>query len=132
MTLAPLLAAEPAIQVHTVAALLAFVLGIVQLIARKGSKQHRTIGYIWALAMLTVAVTSFWIHEIRQFGDYSLIHALSVLVIVSVPMAVAAARSGNVKRHKSIMLSLVVFALIVTGAFTLLPGRIMYRVLIGS
>ena len=82
--------------------------------------------------MLTVAVTSFWIHEIRQFGDYSLIHVLSVSVIVSVPMALAAARSGHVARHKNIMLSVFFFALIVAGAFTLLPGRIMYRVLTGS
>ena len=132
MTLEPLLAAGPAIQIHVVAALLAFVIGIVQLIARKGSKQHRTLGYIWVLAMLTVAVTSFWIHEIQQFGDYSLIHVLSVVVIVSVPMALAAARGGNVNRHKNIMLSLFILALVVTGAFTLLPGRIMSRVLLGG
>lgn len=132
MTLQPLLAAGPAIQIHAVAALLAFGIGIVQLIARKGSKQHRRLGYIWAAAMMTVAITSFWIHEIRQFGDYSLIHVLSVLVIVSVPMALAAARSGRVNRHKKIMLSTFFFALITAGAFTLLPGRIMYRVLIGG
>ena len=132
MTLQPLLAAGPAIQIHAVAALLTFGVGIVQLIARKGSKQHRTLGYIWAAAMMTVAITSFWIHEIRQFGDYSLIHVLSVFVIVSVPMALAAARSGQVNRHKKIMLSMFFFALIAAGAFTLLPGRIMYRVLIGG
>jgi uncharacterized membrane protein len=132
MTLQPLLAAGPAIQIHAVAALLAFGIGIVQLIARKGSKQHRRLGYIWAAAMMTVAITSFWIHEIRQFGDYSLIHVLSVFVIVSVPMALAAARSGRVNRHKKIMLSTFFFALITAGAFTLLPGRIMYRVLIGG
>ena len=132
MTLQPLLAAGPAIQIHAVAALLAFGIGIVQLIARKGSKQHRTLGYIWAAAMMTVAITSFWIHEIRQFGDYSLIHVLSVIVIVSVPMALAAARSGQVNRHKKIMLSMFFFALITAGAFTLLPGRIMYRVFLGG
>ena len=132
MTLQPLLAAGPAIQIHAVAALLAFGIGIVQLIARKGSKQHRTLGYIWAAAMITVAITSFWIHEIRLFGDYSPIHVLSVVVIVSVPMALAAARSGQVNRHKKIMLSMFFFALITAGAFTLLPGRIMYRVLIGG
>jgi uncharacterized membrane protein len=47
MGLAPLLNAAPAIQVHAFAAMSAFVLGIVQLSAPKGTLPHRTIGWIW-------------------------------------------------------------------------------------
>ncbi len=44
MSLAPLLNAAPAIQVHGFAALAAFVLGAVQLAAPKGTLPHRTLG----------------------------------------------------------------------------------------
>ena len=43
MSLAPLLDAAPAIPVHAFAAMAAFVLGVVQLTAPKGTLPHRTI-----------------------------------------------------------------------------------------
>ena len=45
MTLAPLLAASPAIELHAFAAMAAFALGVVQLSAPKGTIPHRTIGW---------------------------------------------------------------------------------------
>ena len=59
MTLAPLLAASPAIQMHAFAAMTAFVLGVVQLSAPKGTIPHRTIGWIWVLLMLAVSISAF-------------------------------------------------------------------------
>ena len=44
MTLAPLLAAPAAIQIHAFAALAAFALGAVQLAAPKGTIPHRLFG----------------------------------------------------------------------------------------
>jgi uncharacterized membrane protein len=58
MTLAPLLDASPAIQIHAFAALSAFALGIVQLSAPKGTIPHRTVGWSWVALMFTVAVTA--------------------------------------------------------------------------
>src|ERR1700733_2532556 len=68
MSLAPLLEAAPAIPLHAFAAMTAFVLGLVQFAAPKGTLPHRTIGWIWVLLMAAVAVGSFWIHQIRLFG----------------------------------------------------------------
>src|SRR5205807_2742488 len=65
MTLAPLLAAPAAIQLHAFAALAAFALGAVQLAAPKGTIPHRLFGWTWAALMLTVVVSSFFIHTIR-------------------------------------------------------------------
>ena len=62
MSLAPLLNASPAIQVHAFAALAAFALGAIQLSAPKGTLPHRTAGWIWALLMVIVAGSSFLIH----------------------------------------------------------------------
>ena len=81
MSLAPLLDAAPAIPVHAFAAMSAFVLGLVQFAAPKGTLPHRTIGWIWVLLMAAVAASSFWIHQIRLVGPWSPIHLLSIFTL---------------------------------------------------
>ena len=88
MSLAPLLNASPVIQVHAFAAIGAFALGALQLAAPKGTLPHRTVGWTWVVLMLAVAASSFWIHEIRLVGPFSPIHLLSILTLVTVPLAV--------------------------------------------
>lgn len=58
MSLAPLLDAAPAIPLHAFAAMAAFVLGIVQFAAPKGTLPHRTVGWIWVALMAMVAASS--------------------------------------------------------------------------
>lgn len=131
MTLAPLLQASLPIQIHAVAALAAFVLGCVQLAGVKGTTTHRAIGYTWAALMVVVAASSFMIHEIRQLGGFSLIHVLSIGTLVSLPLAIVYARGHRVQAHKRVMLMLFFGALVIAGVFTLMPGRIMSRVVFG-
>ncbi|MCC7347718.1 MAG: DUF2306 domain-containing protein [Variibacter sp.] len=131
MSLAPLLNAAPAIQIHAVAAMGAFVLGVVQFAARKGTLPHRTLGWIWVGLMLVVAASSFWIQNMRWLGPWSPIHILSILTLVMVPLAVLHARRRNVQRHRWTMIGIFVGALVVAGLFTLVPGRIMHAVLFG-
>ena len=128
MTLQPLLEAPVIVQVHAFVALAAFALGIVQLSALKGTGRHRAIGYIWVTMMMTIAASSFFINGIRQLGPFSLIHLLSLWTLFITPVAVLAARSGNIARHRLTMISLYAGALVIAGAFTLLPGRIMHDV----
>jgi uncharacterized membrane protein len=132
MALAPLLDAAPAIPLHAFAAMTAFVLGVVQLAAPKGTLPHRTIGWIWVGLMLAVAISSFWIHQIRLVGIWSPIHLLSILVLVSVPLGVWRAHRHQVGDHRLIMISVFTGALVIAGLFTLLPGRIMYAVVFGQ
>jgi len=132
MTLAPLLAASPAIQVHAFAALAAFALGAVQLAAPKGTIPHRLFGWLWAGLMLTVVLSSFFIHQIRLWGSWSPIHLLSVFTLVMLPLAVWRARRHDVRRHQHAMAGLFVGALVIAGIFTFMPGRIMHAVLFGS
>jgi uncharacterized membrane protein len=128
MTLAPLLAATAAIQIHAFAALAAFALGAVQLAAPKGTIPHRLFGWVWAALMLVVVISSFFIHEIRLWGPWSPIHLLSIFTLVMLPLAIWAARRHNVERHRRAMMGLFFGALLIAGAFTLLPGRIMHAV----
>ena len=131
MSLAPLLDAAPAIPVHAFAAMTAFVLGVVQLAAPKGTLPHRTLGWIWVCLMLGVAISSFWIHEIRLVGPWSPIHLLSIFVLITVPLAVWKAHRHQVVDHRRIMISIFTGALVIAGLFTLLPGRIMHAVVFG-
>ena len=96
MSLQPLLNAAPAIQVHAFAAMAAFALGIVQLIAPKGTLPHRTLGYIWVALMVVVAGTSFWIQDLRMWGPWSPIHLLSIFTLCTLPFAVLHARRHRV------------------------------------
>jgi uncharacterized membrane protein len=132
MTLAPLLDASPQIQVHAFAAIAAFGLGIVQLSAPKGTLPHRTIGWAWVALMFAVAFSSLFIHEIRMWGRWSPIHLLSIYVLIILPLAVLAARRHIVERHRKHMLGLFIGALVIAGAFTFWPGRIMHAVVFGS
>ena len=132
MSLDPLLAAPLVVQVHAFAAMAAFVLGIVQFAAPKGTLPHRTLGYIWVGLMLLVAASSFTIHGSGQWGGFSAIHLLSMLVLVLIPLAVLAAHRHHVNTHRWAMIGLFGGALVIAGAFTLLPGRIMHRVVFGG
>jgi uncharacterized membrane protein len=131
MSLAPLLDAAPEIPVHAFAAMAAFALGIVQFAAPKGTLPHRTVGWIWVGLMAIVAVSSFWIHEIRLLGPWSPIHLLSIMVLALLPVAVVAARRHNVSRHRKTMIGIFTGGLVIAGLFTFLPGRIMHAVVFG-
>ena len=114
------------------AAMSAFVLGLVQFAAPKGTLPHRTLGWIWVLLMVAVAVSSFWIHQIKLIGPWSPIHLLSIMVLVMLPIAVARAHRHDVRRHRRIMIGIFSGGLVVAGLFTLLPGRIMHAVIFGQ
>lgn len=132
MNLAPLTNAPFAIQLHAYAALAAFALGVVQLARAKGTGGHRALGYTWVALMLVVAVSSFWIHDMRLWGPWSPIHLLSITVLLMLPAAIYFARIHRVRGHMLTMLGLFSGALIIAGVFTLVPGRIMHRVLFGG
>jgi uncharacterized membrane protein len=132
MSFEPLLRAPSLIQLHALCAILALVLGILQLTMVKGTQRHRVVGYVWVVLMMVLAVSSFFIHRIRTFGPFSPIHILSLLTIITIPRAILAARSGNIVAHRRGMILLFWLALVGAGLFTLLPGRIMGQMVFGS
>ena len=109
----------------------AIILGGIQLSMKKGGAIHKLLGRIWVALMLIVAISSFFIHEIKLWGAYSPIHLLSLWTIFILGIGIYYARVGNVKRHKQTMITLYFFSLIVAGFFTLMPGRVMHQILIG-
>ncbi|MEQ8587207.1 MAG: DUF2306 domain-containing protein [Thalassobaculaceae bacterium] len=120
------------VALHALVALFALVAGAIQLAAPKGTIGHRVLGFAWVSAMAAVAASSFWIHTFRWVGPFSAIHLLSVLVLYTLVYSILSVRRGNIRAHRSSMVSLYVLALLLTGAFTLLPGRAMHAVVFGS
>ena len=126
-----LLAQISPIPSHALAALAAVILGGAQLAISKGTVRHRASGWIWIGLMAYVAVSSFFISELRLWGAFSPIHLLSVWTLFSLVIAVYHARRGNIRQHKIWMSLLYIGALLITGLFTLWPGRVMHGVLFG-
>src|SRR5205814_7791623 len=115
ISLAPLLDAAPAIPLHAFAAMAAFVLGVVQFAAPKGTLPHRAIGAVWGALMVTVAISSFWIHQLRLVGPWSPIHLLSIFTLLMLPRAVWKAHTHQVAAHRRIMIFLFSGALVIAG-----------------
>jgi len=132
MSFAPLTNAALVVQIH--AGFAAFVLlltaGIFSM--PKGSPLHRSMGWIWVISMAVIAISSFWINEMRWIGPFGPIHLLSAFVLYSLVTGVRAARSGRVIEHKRTMKNLALYGLLVAGAFTFLPGRLMHDVFLGG
>ena len=99
---------------------------------RKGTTLHRRIGWIWAVLMAIVAFSGLFIWELRLFWLFSPIHLLSLLTLWALARGILAAQQGRIADHKRAMKQLYGFALVVAGAFTFFPGRIMYLVLFGT
>ena len=119
------------IPLHAIAAMIAIMLGAVQFYMKKGGVMHKLLGRIWVGLMMIVSVSSFFIHEIKLWGAYSPIHLLSLWTIFSLGLAIYFVRVGNIKRHKQVMIALYCFALILTGFFTFMPGRVMHQIVFG-
>lgn len=131
MSFDPLLAEDKTIILHAFAAMAAFVLGCIQFFGPKGTTIHRIIGWSWIVLMATIALSSFNIHGLKQFGPFSWIHGLSIYVLLMLPVGILHARKHNVTRHKQTMIGIFVGALIIAGIFTLAPGRVMHTVVFG-
>jgi uncharacterized membrane protein len=126
-----LIARQPlALQVHLGAALVALAIGLIIMARPKGRGLHRVLGWSWVIAMAITAVSSLFLTGLN--GDrVSLIHLLSGWTIIMLPMAIVAIRRRNVDAHRRRMTGLFMGGLLIAGALTFLPGRLMWHVFFG-
>lgn len=91
------------IATHASAAAVALGLGAWQLFfSTKGNHQHRLVGRTWVSLMLYVSITSFWIRDLRA-GEFSFLHVLSVVTIITVTLGIVSAVRGDVLSHRGNM-----------------------------
>lgn len=129
---------SPVLAIHLGAALAALALGPFALWARRSGHQrprlHRAFGYAWVTMMLVAATSALFIrsHGSFSFAGFSPIHGLVPVVYLSLFGAFYALYRGQVARHRKTMVQLYVGACLVAGAFTLLPGRLLGRLVWGQ
>ncbi|MGB0497629.1 MAG: DUF2306 domain-containing protein [Rubricella sp.] len=116
---------------HAFAGMAALGLGSAQLLLPRGTAVHRSIGVVWLLLMLWLAVSSFFIHDLRLIGPFSPIHILSIYVLYGLGEALWHLHRGDGARHGRVMKQIFWFGLILAFAFTFLEGRAMNEVLTG-
>lgn len=80
---------QPLIALHAGLAAVSVLVGAAVLMRRKGTRSHKLLGRLWVAAMVGVAVSSFWIFEIRRGA--------------SLALAVWFIRRGNVRAHQGFM-----------------------------
>jgi uncharacterized membrane protein len=113
------------IALHLTAAVLSLIVGALVLARTKGTPTHKLLGRIWVALMLVVAISSFWILELREGAGLSVIHLLSAWTLVSLALAVYFIRRGSVRAHKGFMIG-TFLGLAGAGLGALAPGRTLY------
>ncbi|MCP3735543.1 hypothetical protein M9979_11740 [Sphingomonas sp. RP10(2022)] len=115
---------------HIATILVALALAPVILLRPRGDARHRMLGQVWSVAMLLTAALSFGIH-LSNPGGFSLIHILSVWVLIQVPILWYTARKHQVARHRRSVRGLVTGALLIAGFFTFPFDRLLGHWLFG-
>ena len=116
------------IAIHLAVVVPAVVIGVIQLAAKKGTRSHKALGWIWVLALAVAAVSSFWIYGINKTGGFSVIHLLSVWTLISLACAIYFVRRRNVPAHKGFMVG-TFLGLAGAGIGALTPGRFLSQLL---
>jgi uncharacterized membrane protein len=136
VSLAPLLAAPFAVQLHVSTVVPAFLLGTwLIFFSRKGARRHRAIGYAYLTLMTVTAIAALFIHQIPAidivFG-FGPIHIFSIVTLSGVVGALRSAWAHDVKGHRNAMLGVYIGGILIAGTFAFLPGRIMHAIVFGS
>jgi uncharacterized membrane protein len=127
----PLFASLPlAIKIHLLAALVALVLGGVLMSLRKGRLFHRVAGWMWVSLVSLVAGSSLFITSLNH-GKLSILHLFTGWTLIVLPLAVMWAKRHEVARHRRTMMGLFYGGLLLAGALAFIPGRLMWRMLLG-
>jgi len=127
--------ANPVIAIHLTAALAALATGPVALWARLGARQrprlHRAAGITWVLLMLATALSALFIRDphLPNIAGFTPVHLLVPATLVSLALAFRHLAHGRIAAHAKTMRGLYLYACIVAGAFTLLPQRMLGRLL---
>jgi uncharacterized membrane protein len=79
--------------------------------------------------MLVVTLSTIWI---KGDGHYSWIHILSVVTTLLLAVGVYSAIKGRIQSHRKTMTRVYIGGLIIAGAFTFLPQRVLGKMLWGA
>ena len=118
------------VQIHLATVLTAFMLMTVQMLGPKGRTFHRALGWILSILLAITAVVSLFIRD-RTGAMFNPFQIFAAWTLIAVLWAILSARGHNVQRHARIMTGLYMGGMLIAGALTFLPGRLMWRVFFG-
>jgi uncharacterized membrane protein len=134
MNLQPLIEAPLAIQIHVATVVPAFILGTWQFaLSHKGSPAHRAVGALYLALMTITSISAIFITAVvgPTFMGFGLIHLLVLLTLFSVWNAIRGIQTGNIPRHRRAVMGSYLYGIVIAGALTFIPGRIMAAVVFG-
>lgn len=122
-----LLERHPLVFFHLVTAFAALLTGLALMARRKGTDDHRWLGWTWVALMTATAVASAFIRDYRMpnLAGFTPIHGFVLLVAWQLPRGIWFIRRGDVTRHRRTMRGLFTGACVIAFVFTLLPGRFL-------
>jgi uncharacterized membrane protein len=115
-----------ALAAHLVTVIPAIPLGAYVIFSRKGGARHKMLGRIWLSLMFVTAVATIFIRNVND-GQFSWIHAFTLLTFIAVPQAIISARQGAIDGHKRHMRNFFLGALVIAGVTAFAPGRTMWQ-----
>lgn len=126
------------IQIHWVTVVLAFIFGLIIFSQKKGTGFHKTVGWLYVIAMAITVVSAFFIRNpdgitiAPGLSGFSVIHLFIPLTTIGIAGALVAIKTGNVRKHSRRMILTFIGALMIAGLFTFLPGRRMNEFFFGD
>lgn len=130
MTVEPLISAPLAVQMHVACAAIALPVGSFALFRPRRDRVHKVLGYIWVAAIVGLSLSGLLIESsIALIGAFGPIHLFSLFALWGVAEGLWHIRKGDIARHRAAMQSVWFGAMGTAGLLTLLPGRVMNRML---
>lgn len=117
---------EVALATHLITVIPAIPLGTYVILSRKGGARHKLLGKIWLALMFVTAISTIFIRNIND-GQFSWIHAFTLLTLIAVPQAIVSARQGRIAAHKNHIRNFFIGALVIAGLTAFAPGRTMWQ-----
>lgn len=122
----------PLIAFHMGCAIAATAIGPVALWARRSGsaarpRLHRAAGYAFVMLMLATAISALFIrdHRLPNWQGFTPIHLLVPFTLVLLGLSFWHLAHKRIDQHRRIMRRVYFGACVVTGLFTLAPGRLI-------
>ena len=120
-----------ALATHLITVIPAIPLGTYVIVSRKGGARHKLLGKIWLSLMFVTAIATIFIRNVND-GQFSWIHAFTLLTFIAIPQAIVSARQGRIEAHKKHLRNFFIGALVVAGLTSFAPGRTMWQWAFGN
>ncbi len=122
---------DVALATHLITVIPAIPLGTYVILSRKGGARHKLLGKIWLALMFVTAISTIFIRNVND-GQFSWIHAFTLLTFIAVPQAIISARQGRIEAHKNHLRNFFIGALVIAGLTAFAPGRTMWQWAFGN